>query len=93
MIIEIELAVLLALELARLLAERTAFYGLPEADEEPSSPAPHAEPASTLQIVKRVGAAWVHAGHRHADHSDVAEALSTPGLAVRHADGSLEEGK
>ena len=46
-----------------------------------------------VEIVKRAGNAWVHVGHRHAEHADIREALKTEGLGVRHADGRIEEGR
>jgi hypothetical protein len=49
--------------------------------------------AASVEIVKRAGESWVHVGHRHATHPDLAEALRTPGLAVRHSDGRIEGGQ
>lgn len=44
-----------------------------------------------VRLLKRVGSGWVHIGHRHEEHPDVAEALRTPGLAVMR-NGVIDEG-
>ena len=49
-------------------------------------------PAASHEIVKRVRDKWIHVGFRRPHHPDVQEALDTPGLAVRHSDGRIEEG-
>jgi hypothetical protein len=53
---------------------------------------PASDPNAAVQLLKRVGAEWIHLGHRHYTHPDVREALETPGLAVRFADGRIDEG-
>jgi hypothetical protein len=63
----------------------------------PSQQTQHAAPFpaaahESVEILKRIGDHWFHVGHRHANHPDIKEALATPGLAVRHADGSIHEG-
>lgn len=91
MLIEIELAALVALEAYALFRPTVAT----REESAPSSPVAAAAPSATetLAIVKRVGDRWLHVGHRHAHHADIAEALRTPGLAVRHVDGRIEEGQ
>ena len=100
MLIEIELAALIALQAA-------ALFRREKAKPEPPTPAPAKEAAAVvlpvvmqrphlvdeLQVLKRVDGDWRHIGYRHSEHPDIAEALATPGLAVRHADGRIEVGQ
>lgn len=58
----------------------------------PIAPAPRAHDTQTHEILKRAIDGWLHVGFRHTHHPDIREALVTPGLAVRHADGSIHEG-
>lgn len=44
-------------------------------------------------LCRTQGEGWQHHSWRPATHRDVAEALATPGLAVRHSDGTVEEGQ
>ncbi len=89
MIIELELGLVIALQAAALFAGRAKTV------EPLASPAPTVSAASapSFEIVKRVGYQWLHVGHRQAAHPDVHEALRTPGLALRHLDGHVEEGE
>jgi hypothetical protein len=51
-----------------------------------------AEGIHLIEILKRGHSGWTHVGYRQASHPDVADALSTKGLALRQADGSIHEG-
>lgn len=95
MILELELGALVALQaVAVYLAWRGPAKIVLLAHKPGEAPAvsPSAAPHAHLEIVKRVGDRWLFHGLRHRGHPDVAEALATPGLAVRHADGRIEEG-
>ena len=89
MILEIELGVLIALHAVAfaVLLRRQA-----PAIQSPPPPAVVGETEPHAEIVKREGDAWLHVGYRRAGHLDIAEAIRTPGLAVRHADGTFEKG-
>jgi hypothetical protein len=100
MIIELELGAILALQafsLAWKLGEKpvaavaaVAPPVAPASDlSSPAAPATHA--GGEVEIVKRRGDEWVHVGHRHPGHADLKEALGHPDLAIRHADGRIEE--
>lgn len=51
-----------------------------------------AEGIHMIELLKRGHAGWTHVGYRQASHPDVADALSTKGMALRQADGSMHEG-
>ena len=51
-----------------------------------------AGPAAEVDIVQKVGGEWLLHSTRPEGHRDIAEALATPGLAIRRG-GVLEEGK
>lgn len=91
MILELELAAVVALQALGLRKRLLAEHATPRPVETPAAAPPHV--ADTLAIVKRQGSGWVHIGFRHPQHSDVHEALRTPGLAIVHPDGRIEEGK
>jgi soluble lytic murein transglycosylase-like protein len=101
MVIELELAALVALQVVSEVRSRRHRRDLAKLLEAKRSAAPAAAapaaaapapPTEHVEIIKRHGAGWVRVGHRHAEHPDVREALVTPGLAVRHPDGRIEGG-
>jgi hypothetical protein len=85
MIIEIELAAVLLLQVACLY--RVNRHARARLTAEAEAQSAH----GTVRILKREGAGWVHVGHRHDEHPDIAEALRTPGLAVMRG-GIIDEG-
>jgi hypothetical protein len=70
------------MELLRGMAERPSAPGLP-----PPAPAPSGDGVMLVRFpsLQPIGA-------RHPAHPDVDEALRTPGLALLHSDGRVDEG-
>lgn len=94
MILELELGAVIALQLAARLRKPAATPAAAPTAPAPVSPSgAAAESDGLVEVLKKHGEAWLRIGSRHAAHPDIHEALHTPGLAVRHIDGSIEEGK
>lgn len=93
-IIELELAGILAL-LALGLLRRGAGAGTKHSSAQRLAPfvAPAPPAGGELELLKRHSEGWVLVGRRPADHPDCHEARHTPGLALRHSDGAIHEGK
>ena len=51
-----------------------------------------AGPAAEVEILQQAGDQWLFHSTRPEGHRDIAEALATPGLAIRRA-GVIEKGK
>jgi hypothetical protein len=95
MIIELELGVVIALQMATLVKRKVESGSQPFTENASKTTAPDSTPtypAEHIEIVKKRGDDWVHVGHRPITHPDIHEAIETPGLALRHSDGRIEEG-
>jgi hypothetical protein len=95
MILEIELAAVLALLAVPLVKRAGAAAAAVAPTLAPAAAAPvavAAPAAGDVELLKAHGDGWLSIGLRNAEHPDYHEALRTPGLAVRHADGTIVEG-
>lgn len=98
MLMEIELGVLCACALAAVFRvyrppTTVAQTPLPPTDPIPFyPPPPPLGPHDSVEILCFDGAHWCHHSWREPNHSDILEALRTPGLAIRHPDRPMEEG-
>jgi hypothetical protein len=97
MILELELGAVLAVQTVALAMHirkpGQVTTRVTDSVTHPVTPTAASHSEGHVEIVKRSGDRWLAIGHRHADHADVHEALATPGLAIRHSDGSVEEGR
>jgi hypothetical protein len=96
MIIETELAFLIAFEAIHLLRRRRKAAPAPPGEHAAerlaaAQPRP-VQQQLEIEILKKQAGGWHSIGWRHAGHPDQHEALRTPDLAIRHADGRIEEG-
>jgi hypothetical protein len=82
----------LVLHLADRIERRKRAQAAAEPANAPGAAKTPVAPADHVAILKRAAGTFHLIGHRPHGHADIHEALATPGLAVQHPDGRIEEG-